>query len=222
MKQHNDDIQSDILPLALMFIIAVYLITILPVQLLNKNKAYQELIQAKELTIYYYDRANSLEDSVVSLNAFIDEQDYAIISLKNKLNDPELSKLIKIKDDLRGYSLDEKATGIAIGWTEGSFEEDPDHKDNGFTKGPCGITEYHIEYLSELGIDRYSYASCIEIYKLYKDKNSGSKYEAIKSYKGIKENTYLIKKYNSVRARVIKILKEVKWHQKQSYWNNKQ
>ena len=210
MKQHNDDIQSDILPLALMFIIAVYLITILPVQLLNKNKAYQELLQAKELTIYYYDRANSLEDSVVSLNDYIDNQDSAIISLKNKLNDPELSKLIKIKDDLRGYSLDEKATGIAIGWTEGSFEEDPDHKDNGFTVGPCGVTEYHIEYLSELGIDRYSYASCIEIYKLYKDKHSGSKYKAIKSYKGIKENTYLIKRYESIRKRVIKILKEDK------------
>lgn len=208
MKQHNDDIQSDILPLALMFIIAVYLITILPVQLLNKNKAYQELLQAKETAIYYYDRSNSMEDSVVSLNDYVYEQDSIIISLQNKLNDPELAKLIKIKDDLRGYSLDEKATGIAIGWTEGSFEEDPDHKDNGFTKGPCGVTEYHIEYLSELGIDRYSYASCIEIYKLYKDKHSGSKYEAIKSYKGIKENTYLIKRYNSVRARVIKILKD--------------
>ena len=209
MEQH-DDIRSDILPLALMFIIVFYLIFILPVQLLNKNKAYQELLQAKETAIYYYDRANSLEDSVVSLNDYIDKQDSIIISLQNKLNDPELAKLIKIKDDLRGYSLDEKATGIAIGWTEGSFEEDPDHKDNGFTKGPCGVTEYHIEYLSELGIDRYSYASCIEIYKLYKLKHSGSKYEAIKSYKGIKENTYLIKKYESIRARVIKILKEAK------------
>ena len=203
MKQHNDDIQSDIFPLALMFIIAVYLITILPTQLLNNNKAYQELLQAKELTIYYYNRANSMEDSVVSLNNHIDNQDSAIISLQDKLNDPELAKLIKIKDDLRGYSLDEKATGIAIGWTEGSFEEDPDHKDNGFTKGPCGVTEYHIEYLSELGIDRYSYASCIEIYK-----HSGSKYEAIKSYKGIKKNTYLIKRYESIRKKVLTILKD--------------
>lgn len=208
MEQHNDDIQSDILPLALIFIIAVYLLTILPVQLLNKNKAYQELLQAKETAIYYYDRANSLEDSVVSLNAYVNEQDSIIISLQNELNDPELAKLIKIKDDLRGYSLDEKATGIAIGWTEGSFEEDPDHKDNGFTKGPCGVTEYHIEYLSELGIDRYSYASCIEIYKLYKSKHSGSKYEAIKSYKGIKENTYLIERYESIRKRVLTILKD--------------
>ena len=208
MQQQNQDIQNDLFPLALMFIIVFYLIFILPTQLLNKNKAYQELLEAKDLTIYYYDRANSLEDSVVSLNDYIDNQDSAIISLKNKLNDPELAKLIKIKDDLRGYSLDEKATGIAIGWTEGSFEEDPDHKDNGFTVGPCGVTEYHVEYLSELGIDRYSYASCIEIYKLYKDKHSGSKYEAIKSYKGIKENTYLIKRYESIRKRVLTILKD--------------
>ena len=208
MQQQNQDIQNDLFPLALMFIIVFYLIFILPTQLVKVNKLSSELLQAKETAIYYYDRANSLEDSVVSLNTYVNEQDSIIISLQNKLNDPELAKLIKIKDDLRGYSLDEKATGIAIGWTEGSFEEDPDHKDNGFTKGPCGITEYHIEYLSELGIDRYSYASCIEVYKLYKDKHSGSKYEAIKSYKGIKENTYLIKRYESIRAKVIKILKD--------------
>ena len=208
MQQQNQDIQNDLFPLALMFIIVFYLIFILPTQLVKVNKLSSELLQAKETAIYYYDRANSLEDSVVSLNTYVNEQDSIIISLQNKLNDPELAKLIKIKDDLRGYSLDEKATGIAIGWTEGSFEEDPDHKDNGFTKGPCGITEYHIEYLSELGIDRYSYASCIEVYKLYKDKHSGSKYEAIKSYKGIKENTYLIKRYESIRKRVLTILKD--------------
>ena len=98
MKQHNDDIQSDILPLALMFIIVVYLITILPVQLLNKNKAYQELLQAKELTIYYYDRANSLEDSNISLNAFIDEQD-DIINKQNSLL-LEKDKIGRILKDL--------------------------------------------------------------------------------------------------------------------------
>ena len=101
MKQHNDDIQSDIFPLALMFIIAVYLITILPVQLLNKNKAYQELLQAKELTIYYYDRANSLEDSVVSLNDYIDEQD-DIINKQNAL----LSEKDKIGRILKDLSQD--------------------------------------------------------------------------------------------------------------------
>ena len=98
MKQHNDDIQSDILPLALMFIIAVYLITILPVQLLNKHNAYQELLQAKEIAIYYYDRSNSLEDSVVSLNAYIDEQD-DIINKQNALIS-EKDKISRILKDL--------------------------------------------------------------------------------------------------------------------------
>ncbi len=100
MEQH-DDIQSDILPLALMFIIAVYLITILPVQLLNKNKAYQELLQAKEIAIYYYDRANSMEDSVVSLNAYIDQQD-VVIDRQNSL----LSEKDKIGRILKDLSLD--------------------------------------------------------------------------------------------------------------------
>ena len=101
MKQHNDDIQSDILPLALMFIIAVYLITILPVQLLNKNKAYQELLQAKETAIYYYNRSNLMEDSVVSLNDYIDEQD-DVINKQNSL----LSEKDKISRILKDLSQD--------------------------------------------------------------------------------------------------------------------
>lgn len=206
--EHNNDIQSDILPLALMFTILVYLLFIYPTQIIKGNKTYSELLEAKKTAIYYYDLAYAHEEAVMALNASLDEKEYLIAKLQKKLNDPELSKLIKIKEDLRSYSLEEKATGIAIGWTEGSFQENPNHKDNGFTQGPCGVTEYHVDYLHSLGLNRFSYASCIEIYKLYKDKNSGSKELAIKSYKGIKQNTYLIEKYNSVRARVIKILKE--------------
>lgn len=99
--QNNNDIQSDILPLALMFIIAVYLFTILPVQLINKNKAYKELLQAKEIAIYYYDRANSMENSVVSLNKYIDEQDI-VIDKQNAL----LSEKDKIGRILKDLSLD--------------------------------------------------------------------------------------------------------------------
>ena len=101
MQQQNQDIQNDLFPLALMFIIIFYLIFILPTQLLNKNKAYQELLQAKELTIYYYDRANSLEDSVVSLNAYIDEQD-VVIDRQNAL----LSEKDKIGRILKDLSQD--------------------------------------------------------------------------------------------------------------------
>ena len=99
--EQNDDIQSDIFSLALMFIIAVYLITILPVQLLNRHKAYQELLQAKEIAIYYYNRANSMEASVLSLNAYIDEQD-SVIDRQNAL----LSEKDKISRILKDLSQD--------------------------------------------------------------------------------------------------------------------
>ena len=101
MKQHNDDIKSDILPLALMFTIAVYLITILPMQIIKGNKAYSELLEAKETAIYYYDRSNSMEDSIVSLNAYIDEQD-DIINKQNAL----LSEKDKISRILKDLSQD--------------------------------------------------------------------------------------------------------------------
>ena len=101
MEQNNNDIQSDILPLALMFIIAVYLFTILPVQLINKNKAYRELIQAKEIAIYYYDRSSMLEDARDSLNAYIDEQD-KIITYQNSI----LSEKDKISRILKDLSQD--------------------------------------------------------------------------------------------------------------------
>ena len=99
--EHNNDIQSDIFSLALMFIIAVYLITILPVQLINKHKAYKELLQAKEIAIYYYDRSSMLEQARDSLNTYIDEQDL-IIEKQNAL----LSEKDKISRILKDLSLD--------------------------------------------------------------------------------------------------------------------
>ena len=100
MEQH-DDIQSDIFSLALMFIIAVYLLTILPVQLINKNKAYQELLQAKEMAVYYYDRSIMLEDTRTSLNNHITYQD-DIIDKQNTL----LSEKDKIGRILKDLSQD--------------------------------------------------------------------------------------------------------------------
>lgn len=99
--ENNNEIDNDILPLALMFIIAVYLLTILPVQLINKNKAYRELIQAKEIAIYYYDRSSMLEDARDSLNAYIDEQD-KIITYQNSI----LSEKDKISRILKDLSQD--------------------------------------------------------------------------------------------------------------------
>lgn len=168
-------------------------------QLLSLQDSYFEAMH----TAIEIDTENkSLHSSIVSINGYVDE-------LEEIIHDPELVKLIQIRRDLRSYTIEERATGYSVSWTESGFRLDPDHGDNGFTKGPCGITEYHIDYLAELGLNRYSYASCIEIYKFYKDKY-GSRYAAIKAYKGIKTRTDLIDKTINLRDKILKILKDNK------------
>lgn len=167
----------------------------------SKHMALQsDYIKAQELVIEIYDENNALHSSLTPINTYVDE-------LEEIIHDPELVKLIQIRRDLRSYTIEERAIGYAVSWTESSFRLDPDHGDNGFTKGPCGITEYHIDYLAELGLNRYSYASCIEIYKFYKDKY-GSRYAAIKAYKGIKTRTDLIDKTIDLRDKILKVLKD--------------
>ena len=100
-ENNNDNIQSDLLTLALMFIIAVYILTIFPVQLINKNKAHKELLQAKEIAVYYYDRSIMLEDTRTSLNNHITYQD-SIIEQQNSL----LSEKDKIGRILKDLSQD--------------------------------------------------------------------------------------------------------------------
>ena len=166
-------------------------------QLLTLQDSY---FQAMHIAVQLDEENKSIHNSIVSINGYVDE-------LEEIIHDPELVKLIQIRRDLRGYSIEERAIGYSVSWTESSFRLDPDHGDNGFTKGPCGITEYHIEYLAELGLNRYSYASCVEIYKLYKDKY-GSRYAAIKAYKGIKTRTDLIDKTLTLREKILKVLKD--------------
>lgn len=168
-------------------------------QLLTLQDSY---FQAMHIAVQLDEENKSIHNSIVSINGYVDE-------LEAIVHDPELVKLIQIRRDLRGYSIEERATGYSVSWTESGFRLDPDHGDNGFTKGPCGITEYHIDYLAELGLNRYSYASCIEIYKFYKDKY-GSRYAAIKAYKGIKTRTDLIDKTLTLREKILKILKDNK------------
>ena len=168
-------------------------------QLLTLQDRY---FQAMHIAVQLDEENKSIHNSIVSINGYVDE-------LEAIVHDPELVKLIQIRRDLRGYSIEERATGYSVSWTESGFRLDPDHGDNGFTKGPCGITEYHIDYLAELGLNRYSYASCIEIYKFYKDKY-GSRYAAIKAYKGIKTRTDIIDKTLTLRDKILKVLKDNK------------
>lgn len=170
----------------------------------KSSKQYLELqsnyLQAQSLAVDLYDENNSLHSSLLSLNNHVDE-------LENIITDPELAKLIQIRRDLRGYSIEERADGYAMAWTEGSWRLDPNHGDNGFTKGPCGVTEYHADFLEDIGLTRYSYASCVEILNMYKDKY-GSTYAAIKAYKGIKTRTDLIDKTINLKNKILLNLKE--------------
>ncbi len=128
-------------------------------------------------------------------------------SLRDDLQ--EVQTLIKIKDNLRGYSLEEKAIGLAIAWTESTWNFDANHKSD--AEGICGvIPDYWQDYLRDRNIDINSVAACIEIYKFYKAENKGSKEKAIKEYKGIENNIHLIEKTLLIRDKILKILKENK------------
>lgn len=119
----------------------------------------------------------------------------------------EVQTLIKIKDNLRGYSIEEKAIGLAIAWTESTWNFNVNHKSD--AEGICGvIPDFWEEYLNARGIDVNSVAACIEIYKFYKEENKGSKEKAIKEYKGIENNIHLIEKTLVIRDKILKILKE--------------
>ena len=119
----------------------------------------------------------------------------------------EVQTLVKIKDSLRGYSIEEKAIGLAIAWTESTWNFNANHKSD--AEGICGvIPDFWQEYLNAKNIDVNSVAACIEIYKFYKDENNGSKTKAIKEYKGIENNIHLIEKTLVIRDKILKILKE--------------
>lgn len=130
-------------------------------------------------------------------------------TMRDDLN--EVQTLMKIKEDLRGYSIEEKAIGLAIAWTESTWNFNANHKDGGRTVGICGVLpEYWDEYLTERDIPINSVAACIEIYNFYKEENNGSREKAIKEYKGIQNNTYLINKTIKLKDKILKILKENK------------
>ena len=172
--------------------------------------AYQQNKTIEELT-HNYQEAKKL---VVELDTEHKETQLIVKDLTRAydvLRDDllEVQTLIKIKDNLRGYSIEEKAIGLAIAWTESTWNFNANHKSD--AEGICGvIPDYWSDYLNSKGIDVNSVAACIEIYKFYKEENKGSKTKAIKEYKGIENNIQLIEKTLTIRDKILKILKENK------------
>lgn len=154
--------------------------------------------EAKKLVI-------QLDSETKEINSKLEEIASAYNVMKDDLS--EVQTLIKIKDNLRGYNREEKAIGLAIAWTESTWNFNVNHKSD--AEGICGvIPDYWGDYLKSKNIDVNSVAACIEIYKFYKEENNGSKTKAIKEYKGIEHNTYLIEKTLKIRDRIYKMLKE--------------
>lgn len=171
------------------------------------QKTYKQEILIKELQTNYYEAKKlvvQLDSETKEINSKLDEIASAYNVMKDDLS--EVQTLIKIKDNLRGYNREEKAIGLAIAWTESTWDYKANHKSS--AEGICGvIPEYWEDYLKSKNIKINSVAACIEIYKFYKDENNGSKTKAIKDYKGINKNTYLIDKTLRIRDEIYKMLK---------------
>lgn len=117
-------------------------------------------------------------------------------------------KLTNIKEYLRGYSVEEQALGLALCFTESSWNPEANHQ--GLYSNICGNKPHWSPYLEELGIETNSIEAGIAIYKFYKQKNKGSRFLAIKEYKGIKsqKNHYLVHNTLELREIILKKLKD--------------
>lgn len=105
MKKDKHDIQDDLLTLALIFIIFCISISYFMTNIEHikyENKLKDELFEAKKLTVYYYNRSDSMENSVISLNEYIEYLE-GIIAQKDAL-DAETAKLKRIVLELRLYT----------------------------------------------------------------------------------------------------------------------
>lgn len=92
-----------------------------------------------------------------------------------------------------------------MAYTESSWDYHANHQ--GLYTNICGANPYYWQdYLDDINVDINSVAACVEIYKYYKSKHNGNKRLAIKSYKGISENTYLVDKTLRLRDKILKAL----------------
>ena len=99
----NQDKDTEILNADLSVIgcvlVVIFLSYIYIENVLHTKKLNQELYQAKEYAVYYYNRADSMENSNISLNDYINHLE-EVIAQKDQL-DAETAKLKRIILELR-------------------------------------------------------------------------------------------------------------------------
>lgn len=162
------------------------------------EQLHSGLFTAKSLVVELYTENVQLHSSVVYLNqAYIDSQAEA----------KYYRKLSNLKEDLRQFTIEDQASGLALGWTESNWDYKAKH--NSSARGICGVMPLWDPYLAELKINPNSIEACIAIYNFYLDQTA-SKTQAIKKYKGIesKHNLWIVKRTLEVRTYILHKLKE--------------
>ena len=120
------------------------------------------------------------------------QANFHIERLQDKLADSYESinyyqTLVNIKEELKDYSTEEIALGLALSWTESSWRYEVNH--NSSAEGICGVIPYYWEeYLLNLDVEVNSVAACIEIYKFLKQDRTDN--QAMRKYKGIQSDKY--------------------------------
>ena len=120
------------------------------------------------------------------------QANFHIERLQNQLADSYESinyyqTLVNIKEELKDYSTEEIALGLALSWTESSWRYEVNH--NSSAEGICGVIPYYWEeYLLNLDVEVNSVAACIEIYKFLKQDRTDN--QAMRKYKGIQSDKY--------------------------------
>lgn len=151
-------------------------------------------------------KTSSLASEIIAKNIELHKRDIRILELSEEVE--YYQKITNIKEYLRGYSVEEQALGLALCFTESSWNYNANHQ--GPYSNICGNKPHWTPYLNELGIEANSIEAGIAIYKFYKNKNNGSRFLAIKEYKGIKsqKNHYLVHSTLELREIILKELKK--------------
>lgn len=177
--------------------------TLLVLSSMYLSTSYKQSLAIKKMK-------KSYDDSMIIIQELKKENDAnkeELYKLKEDIKDVEV--YIQIKDELRKYTIEEIAIGLAIAWTESNWNFNIIH--NSDARGICGvIPDFWEDYLDSKNIDVNSVAACIEIYKFYKEENDGSRIKALKKYKGIQNNVHIINKTLKIRDKIYNILKESK------------
>lgn len=189
---------------ALIITIALYFTNIY-----NHNKQFQKLAKITLET-----QRITLETQRIAMEAKAEQKrayqavDKVYMLLEEAYSDIDYyQKLVGIKEELKDYSTEEIAMGLALAWTESSWNYEANH--NSSAKGICGVVpKLWEDYLIERYVELNSVAACIEIFKYYREDNTRK--QAIKEYKGIesKKREYLIPYTIKIRNLILKRLQQ--------------